>query len=209
MDLHRIEGKPEWDTVAAEERNSWQRVAASTHGIVTAGNALTLLGFAIAAAGLVALLQERYWLALAGIVIGRLFDIADGVAADKTGTKSPFGELLDASFDKLIVALTLLAFFVGDVAPWGVLVLLLLPQLALAILSFIQYWWGKPLHPSRSGKIGMALAWVGLVGLLVLRATDMTSLNLLSVLVYVCIFASVGFGCATLIEYLGGKSKAA
>jgi phosphatidylglycerophosphate synthase len=207
MDMHRIEGRPEWETAEAANQNFWQRTAASTSGFVTPGNALTVLGFAIALAGLGAALQHRYWLGLAGIIIGRLFDIADGIAADKTGTKSPLGELLDASFDKLIVALTLVAFFVGHIAPWYVLLALFVPQFALAAISFVQYWWGKRLHPSRFGKYGMALAWIGLVGLLLIKAADKASLNVLSVTIYTCIGASVALACLTLVDYFHGKSE--
>jgi phosphatidylglycerophosphate synthase len=63
-------------------------------------NALTLLGFVIAAAG-GALAAGQLWLA-AGIVAtaGSAFDMLDGALARATGRASTFGAFLDSTFDR-------------------------------------------------------------------------------------------------------------
>ena len=52
MDLHRTTGKPDWETVTPANRSSIQNIAATTNGILTPPNVITLLGLAIVLFGL-------------------------------------------------------------------------------------------------------------------------------------------------------------
>jgi CDP-diacylglycerol--glycerol-3-phosphate 3-phosphatidyltransferase len=63
-------------------------------------NHLTLIGFAISAGGGLAAATEA-WL-VAGILVigGGVFDLFDGALARATGRTSPFGALMDSSFDR-------------------------------------------------------------------------------------------------------------
>ena len=72
-------------------------------------NAVTLLGFAVCAAG--AALTALGWPLYGGIVFlaGGILDLFDGALARLTGRASPFGALLDSVFDRLGEA----ALFVG------------------------------------------------------------------------------------------------
>jgi hypothetical protein len=45
------------------------------------------------------------------------------------------------------------------------------------------------------------------VGLLLIKAADKASLNVLSVTIYTCIGASVALACLTLVDYFHGKSE--
>jgi phosphatidylglycerophosphate synthase len=201
MKLHRINGKPEWEPVSPQRQNSWQHVAANTRGIVTAGNALTVLGFGIALVALVAILQKNYGLGVLGLFVGRMLDIADGYVADKTRTKSPLGELLDASIDKLITALTLLVFLIAGITPWPVLLVLLIPHLIITIMAFIANARGARLHPSRYGKLSMAFIWFGLAGLLIAKALHGLSGDTFMGLGYLCLVASVVLGIVAIYGY--------
>ena len=63
-------------------------------------NQLTLIGFAVSAAGGLAAGLEA-WLAAGVLVIaGGVFDLFDGALARATGRSSPFGALMDSSFDR-------------------------------------------------------------------------------------------------------------
>jgi phosphatidylglycerophosphate synthase len=199
MKLHRIEGKSEWDNLDKSRRNKWQRIAAHTKGIIAPGNVLTISGFALVIIGLSAILRESYWLGLFCLIVGRLLDIADGMIADQTGTKSPLGEALDAGLDKFITVLTLAVLLVTGIAQWFVVVVLLFPHVTIALISLFYVAKGTRLHPSRLGKFSMALAWAGLVGLVLVRCLD--EVNIFLFVSYGLISASVLLGIGTIIEY--------
>lgn len=205
LGLHRSGGQAQWDTLAASRWNAWQRLAAQTHGVITPGNILTVSGFALTTAGLVAVTKEHYWLGLGGIGIGRLFDVADGWAAERTGTKSPLGESLDAVCDKLATALAVLALLVTGIIPWWVLLIVLLPHLAISAIAAVWLAHGQHLHPSRRGKLSMALAWAGLGGLVLATALHQQSTQLLGSISYALLAASVVLGIGAIIGYRNTK----
>ena len=78
-------------------------------------NALTLIGFAITAAGSV-LVGVQAWI-VGGIVVfvGGVFDMFDGTLARATGKASKFGAFMDSTFDKLGEILV----FIGCIAALG------------------------------------------------------------------------------------------
>jgi phosphatidylglycerophosphate synthase len=170
MDLHRSGAKPQWQGVARSRRNFFQRLAARTHSLVTPGNVLTTAGFIVAALGVVAILHARFTLGLTCIVLGRLGDVADGYAASATKTKSPLGELLDATADKLITLLTLLACGLAGIASWYLLVGILATQGSITVVSWLAVQDNRRLHPSRVGKLSMAGIWLSVSGLLLAAA---------------------------------------
>jgi phosphatidylglycerophosphate synthase len=203
MNLHRAGGKPQWAGVAAKDRNVWQDLAVSTNGVLTPGNALTICGFALVLSGLVCIMQEQYWLGAAYVAIGRLLDIADGLAAEYTKTKSPLGEQLDAGFDKLATVLTLLTLPFSGILPWWLAAGLLLPHAAIAGFSAYRIALKQQLHPSQLGKISMLLAWVSLVLLLLSKALEDGGNGEVSQIAgYILAVASMATGALTFLNYL-------
>lgn len=75
-------------------------------------NALTWGGFAIGIGAMAALAVQSYWLALALILINRLFDGLDGALARQM-TPTDYGAFLDILLDLLTYAGLVLAFAVG------------------------------------------------------------------------------------------------
>lgn len=211
MNLHRAGSKPQWDGVPSKKRNTWQDLAVSTNGILTPGNALTILGFAMVLSGLMYILQEQYWLGAVYIGIGRLLDIADGQAAEYTKTKSPLGEQLDAGFDKLATVLILIALPAASVLPWSLAIALLAPHVAIAAYSAYRIAHFQQLHPSKFGKISMALAWVSLVALLVGHAVAADKTTVLHIIGYITAASSIAYGVAAFWHYVNtgntGQSK--
>lgn len=167
MKMHQADKVADWQKTPADRLNSWQRVALSTHGTITPGNVLSAFGLALVLWGLVLLAGTHVAAGLVAIGLGRLADVADGMAADRTGTKSPLGELLDTTFDKIGVLATVLVFVAYGYTPWWLVVLILLQHLAIVIASLLARLRHVPLHPSRSGKLAMAGVWaaLGLFGL--------------------------------------------
>ncbi|MDB5186368.1 MAG: hypothetical protein JWL85_891 [Candidatus Saccharibacteria bacterium] len=162
MNLHRASKKPDWEKLKARNRNYWQRLAARTNGIVTPGNVISALGFVLVLVGLVDIFNDQIFRGVALIVIGRILDVVDGILADKTGTKSPLGEAVDASIDKIEIAAAIPVLVVKSVLmPWQA-VLIALQHIGNAIFTGIAKLRKAEIHPSTSGKHFTAAQWVAI-----------------------------------------------
>jgi phosphatidylglycerophosphate synthase len=202
MNLHRIEGDAEWVTVPAAQRNVWQRTAAATIGVVTIGNFFSLLGLASVPYGLWLIAQQRYVAGIAVLTFGRICDLLDGWLADKTGTKSPLGERIDAAFDKISLGLVLLVLLVSGILPWWALVLLILPHLIVAFLAVIAWRRGQVLHPSRTGKLSMALVWVVIAAFIVAYMYRQHDVWMIRELTAILTGISAGLGATATLGYI-------
>jgi phosphatidylglycerophosphate synthase len=205
MKLHRTTGQPDWATIENGRWNGWQRTAAATAGIVTPANIATLLGFAIVLYGVMGILGHHYWTALVALAGGRLFDIADGWLAETTGTKSPLGEMLDAGLDKIGTALTVVAMFVAGVAEMWQLLALFVPQVIIALISFIQINRGRKVHPSRTGKNSMFVAWVSLLGLIIVGALQLPANSIPALAIDALVIGSAGMALYAAYGYATGR----
>jgi cardiolipin synthase len=203
MNLHRSTAHPDWETVNPAELTSVQRVAKATHGLLTPPNAITVLGLIIVIVGLIFLINQEYWTGLILLVIGRLLDIVDGIVADKTGTKSHVGEIFDAAADKTGTILTIVVLVIAGIAEWWIIAALLIPQVTIPLVSYYKKRGGSGVHPTRTGKISMALAWVGIAGLLLITALGNYPLAL--AVVNICIVVSFALGMIALWQYTTGR----
>lgn len=166
MDLHRADTTPEWTAIAPARRSALQRLAASTHGFVTVGNFFSLLGLISVPYSLWLITRDATVSAAVVIMAGRACDLIDGWAADKTHTKSPLGETIDASFDKVSTGLAVVGLIALGVVPGAIAVFLLLPQVLITTLALVARRRDVRLHPSRIGKLSMAALWVAMVAFL-------------------------------------------
>lgn len=198
MNLHRTTGQPDWADLDKSQYGFWQQVAAHTRGVVTPGNAVTICGLALVAFGLVMLMEREYWTALGLIVTGRLLDLVDGWLADITKTKSPLGELMDAAADKLGTFATIGVLAIAEVAPIWILVGLVVPHIVIAVIAAVGRLKNKQLHPSRAGKISMALLWVAIAGFIALAAYES---ELLGAIVYGAAFLAIGLVLYATVDY--------
>lgn len=199
MNLHRTSGTPDWADIPSEKRTGTQKIAAATMGLVTPGNIITVIGLAIVIYGLLLLLDGHYWLGAIALGFGRLLDIVDGVVADITKTKSPTGEIFDAAADKIGTILLISVLIFAGFTPWWVIVALITPQIIIPIISFYKRQKGINIHPTLAGKLSMGLTWIGILGLLVVKALD-TPLFLASA-VYTIIGSSLVLGLYALWQY--------
>lgn len=201
MNLHRTGKLAEWESVSADKRTIIQTIAFKTKGIVTPPNIITVIGVGLVVYGLIALLQESYWIGLASLIVGRLLDIADGLAAEATKTKSPLGELFDATADKIGTILTIIALFIGNFTFWWILVALFLPQLLIALVSIHKKRQKAPIHPTLAGKLSMATLWAALVGFILAAALDSGTFGALSILSYIAAGWSTVLAITALWQY--------
>jgi phosphatidylglycerophosphate synthase len=163
MQLHRTTGKADWLAVPPQSHTIWQRLAARTHGIVTPSNAVTIAGFALVLIGLQQILDQRYLPGTILLAIGRICDILDGWLAERTRTKSPLGELLDAATDKILTILTGATFFAAHIAPTWALIALVTPHVLIVAILLGWRIRRRVFHPSLVGKLSMAGVWLSLL----------------------------------------------
>jgi len=205
MNLHRTSGTPDWEKVAPAKRNIFQKISAATHGVASPANVITVIGLGIVIYGLILLLQQQYWVGLVLLAVGRLLDVVDGIVAEATGTKSPLGELFDAVADKIGTILTILALIFAGITYWWVIAALIIPQAVIPLVIFYKKQKGISVHPTRQGKLSMATAWVGIVGLLVEKALN--DFQPLAIGVYVIIGVSLALGLYALWQYATGRDQ--
>jgi cardiolipin synthase len=203
MNLHRSSKQPDWDIIPESDRTPIQQLAKATNGLVTPPNIITVLGLGIVIVGLLFIVNQDYWTGLVLVAVGRLLDIVDGIVADKTGTKSSVGEIFDSAADKTGTILTVIAIIFAGIAEWWIIAALLIPQIVIPIVSFYKKRNGNGVHPTRTGKISMALAWVGIVGLLIVTAMGNAPLAL--AVVNVCIVISFVLGMIALWQYVTNR----
>lgn len=164
LQLHRAQHKPDWELAPAAEHSIWQRWAARSHGILTPGNAASVLGVLLVALGLAEIARRRLWPGLFTLGIGRLLDIIDGTLAEYTRTKSPLGESIDASLDKAAVFAALLVFTLSGIVPLALALFIGAQNALTASLSLAAKSLKRTIHPVSAGKIGGAVVWVSLLG---------------------------------------------
>ena len=202
MNLHRTTGKPDWDGLKKSDYNTFQKIGEATHSIVTPPNVITIIGLGLVIYGLISVLGGHFWLGLGLLAVGRILDIVDGVVAQATGTKSPTGEFLDASVDKVGTLLTIIVLYIAASQQWWAITLILIPQFITPFVSLYKRTHHKDIHPTRPGKLSMATAWVGIIGLLVMKAVEGSAISpALSIVVYVFAILSFILGIYALWQY--------
>lgn len=201
MNLHRIETKSDWHQVDNSDYNFWQRLASTTKGVITPGNILTIAGLVAVIFALERIVVLDYWAGIFLLVTGRLLDVADGLVADISGTKSRLGELLDASIDKIVTFLTIAVFYYISIIPEWLLALILLPHIFIAVIAFVAYLRKKSLHPSLVGKLGMAALWLSLVGFILVKAMGAENASPIAIAVDSLAILSAAMGFYALYEY--------
>ena len=170
MQLHRTTGQPDWADIKPAQRNRWQRLAAATNGVITPANAVTVIGLVLVVYGLIKIGRGSYWVGLIAVAIGRLLDVVDGWLAQSTATKSPLGEIMDATVDKIGTFLTLIVFLTSGIGPRWIIVAVATPHILISIIVLVGRSRNVRLHPSRLGKLSMALLWVVLPGYVIVKA---------------------------------------
>ncbi len=116
---HQASKIPDWEKEGVDplKWNIWQKIAAKTHGIITPGNAVTLLGASLSAAGIKDITHDHKLRGVVELALGGVFDRVDGSVADKTRTKGPVGEALDATTDNIIVAYSVASLVRAGIVP--------------------------------------------------------------------------------------------
>ncbi|HSX31627.1 MAG TPA: CDP-alcohol phosphatidyltransferase family protein [Candidatus Saccharimonadales bacterium] len=199
---HLATTAPEWAHVPSKKRTPWQRLATQTHGIVTPGNIVSVVGILLVFMGLAAIWFEHYWLSLILLAIGRLCDIADGAVAHKTATKSPLGEGMDATCDKIGALATLTVYAAVGFLWWPAALLIGLQNLINSLIGLIGRQRQYGLHPLPVGKVSTAGEWLALLGLGLIAALGWSQTSTLGYISYGLLYVSLAFGGYATLWYI-------
>jgi phosphatidylglycerophosphate synthase len=172
MNLHRTDKKPQWERTPESERNIWQRIAHKSHGVVTPANLISLTGLALTMSGLQDFKKSNKQQAAVKIILGRVCDIADGLVAEKTETKSPLGEAVDATVDKISMAHGLYVLSETDTLPVFTTATFFTQNVVNAAATAIAKKRGVELHPSAEGKVTTLLQWAAIGGYVIHSALN-------------------------------------
>lgn len=152
MNLHRSEGGADYDKVNPEDRNKHQAVASASRGLLTLANLVSVSGLAVTESGIRDIERKEYRKGCAKVVVGRCFDLLDGYIADKTGTKSPTGEFMDATVDKILIARCIQVLRRNEIIPESVAWSFGVQNVCNAVSSSVAKARGIELHASGMGK---------------------------------------------------------
>ncbi|HEX5797076.1 MAG TPA: CDP-alcohol phosphatidyltransferase family protein [Candidatus Saccharimonadales bacterium] len=155
--------RADWEILGKNPKNIWQVIAAKSYGVLTPGNMASFIGGALALYGLWIILSGDTVKGLVFLSVGRLADVADGIIAEYTRTKSPLGEIVDAAMDKLVVAATLIVLGALELIPWIIIIVIALQNSANVVISVVAKLRHKYLHPSRLGKVSSAFSWITII----------------------------------------------
>ncbi|HSX29487.1 MAG TPA: CDP-alcohol phosphatidyltransferase family protein [Candidatus Saccharimonadales bacterium] len=191
IDWHLAAAAPEWASVPIKKRTVWQRMAARTHGVVTPGNIVSVLGVILVLAGLFAIWFDHYWLSLLLIAVGRLCDLADGVIAHNTHTKSPVGEGVDATCDKIGALATLVVYAAAGFIWWPAAALVGIRNIISGLIGLIGRHRRYGLHPLPIGKIATVGEWLALLTFGLLAALGWSHTSTLGLVSYAVLGVSV------------------
>lgn len=154
--------------------------------------------------GLWQIINQEVIIGITIVALGRLLDVVDGWVAELTKTKSLIGEMSDAVADKIGTLLTVIALFVARATPWWVIVMLILPQVTITLIIAYKKRQRISVHPTRQGKLSMAFAWLGIVGLFV--SMDTGGITPLDVATYVFVAVSTLLGLYAAWQYARWES---
>jgi phosphatidylglycerophosphate synthase len=196
MNLHQAD-RADWEKQKPETWNIWQRLAASTQGVVTLANIVSLAGGFVVIYGVYKLATNSLVTGTIAVLIGRTADILDGYVAHITQTKSPLGEAVDAAVDKILLGVTGIVLIGYGLVPLAVGILLLAHVIYNAILTALTTHRKFRLHPILPGKLATASEWI-FIGLFIFEHyarlnQHRLAANILLILAIMVVIPYIGF----------------
>lgn len=153
----------DWDKAGNGPRNFWQKIASKSYGTLTPANVVSIVGGLVAIYGLLLIVEGEITRGLLLVAVGRLADLVDGLIAEYTHTKSPLGEIVDASMDKLVLAFALIVFIAVELVPWPIILVVAFQNIVNIMISVLARLRNLVIHPSRFGKLATTFSWVTLI----------------------------------------------
>jgi phosphatidylglycerophosphate synthase len=168
--------------------------------LFTPANAVSLIGLILTIYGSFNLSSISGVLLLG---LGRFIDIFDGKIARATHT-SDFGAMLDATCDKIGIAVLVPAVWLADIAPVWLLVYILVQNILNVIFSLIAVNKGGAVSSSKAGKYAMFLQNISLGGY---ALASVTPLDFFAVIGLILGIASIYWAIKATSGYYGLLKK--
>ena len=203
LQLHRSKDKADWEYIKEDKRNFWQTLASRTFGVLTPANAITFAGAIMVLIGLGIIANDLNAVGIGLILAGRFADIADGYVAEKTGTKSPLGEILDATTDKVLIFIAFFVLLFSALIPLWMLIIFAFHSILISVITLYGRSGGILLHPTLMGKLAVAASWIIICLQLASQTTSNGTDDLRNIFATVSYFL---FGMYMLFAY--GSTKA-
>ncbi|HXH33088.1 MAG TPA: CDP-alcohol phosphatidyltransferase family protein [Plantibacter sp.] len=124
-------------------------------------NAITAARIVLLPVFAVLVITRSYWAALIVGAVVFLSDVADGAIARRMGTVSALGTWLDGVADRLTVVVVAASFAVGQIIPWQIFVVMIVPDLLLAFIAIVAFKGTPEVPVSIAGKIRTVLLFGG------------------------------------------------
>ncbi len=205
--MHRAGKVADWETIEPHRWSKSQKLAAATGGVVTPGNILSVVGGVFVAAGLIDVYQGKktrrgVW----KIGIGRAIDVIDGIVADRTETKSPIGEAVDATIDKLAMAGIVAVFAKKNIISKRTAWHIITQNAANVAITGVARALDIDIHASAAGKQamllqGMTLGFNGLAAAAE-EESETYKANQLRLIANICEIGAAGMGARATAGYV-------
>lgn len=171
--LHRLaNGRNDWNTLDPDEMNILQKIAKYTKGVVTAANAVTIMGTVAVMNGLFDYINGNKAEGLAKVAGGRLADLGDGYIADRTGTKGRVGRDLDAGVDFVQLGFALPMLVESGTLPWVPAVAVAVPKFVDAGATISAKLRRKEINTTFEGKRSISMIWTGIGALMLNQVAE-------------------------------------
>jgi phosphatidylglycerophosphate synthase len=161
--LHRLQNNQnDWDGIADEDLNVFQRVAKKTKGIITVGNTITTVGAGLFTMAMIDIANGQKEKAAIGLIGSRVCDLGDGYGADITGTKGKIGRDYDPTVDaaELMIGAPILTAY--GAMPLIPTIAMTVPKVIESAASINARKRGIEVNPTDEGKLGAGLMWFGI-----------------------------------------------
>ncbi|WP_413543118.1 CDP-alcohol phosphatidyltransferase family protein [Citricoccus nitrophenolicus] len=172
----------------------------------TVPNVITVLRFCLVPVFVWLLFTERYLAAFIVLAVLSSTDWVDGYIARRFNQVSTVGQWLDPVADRLSLMVVAVSLVLAGIAPWWLVVCIIVPDIVLAIAALAMFRGSPELAVTNLGKIRTALLLVGTPLLLLAQVPGLAEVPL-------TLSANIvlGLGCAGHIwaagDYLMGCAR--
>lgn len=173
FDLHRPEGgRADWENTPPEQWNRFQRLAAMTHGVATPANVLDIGAMCLLEDGLQDFKRGEHVTGGLKLLGSIAEDAINGLVADRTGTKSPFGEFVDVATDVHKSARLSTLVNDGFIPVWVAGAITVRKAANIGAIAVAKRR-GVPIHTTKEGKLAEAAQNVMIFSAISSRVADL------------------------------------
>ncbi|MCY1159859.1 MAG: CDP-alcohol phosphatidyltransferase family protein [Citricoccus sp.] len=174
-----------------------------TDRIWTVPNVITILRFCLVPVFVWLVFSQQYLAAFIVLAVLSSTDWVDGYIARRYNQISTVGQWLDPVADRLSLAVVAVTLVATGIAPWWLVVSLVLPDVVLGVTALALFRGSPELEVTVLGKVRTALLLVGTPILLLAQVPGLAEGPLTVIATVVLVLGCVGHVCAV-VDYIVG-----